>query len=657
MNASDKSQQSWTKILEDMELTEKEQILQRKLMRSVKDKARFRDEWNMNEVSLYDVGSQEGALKAGSAAPETGEGEGPDNFDNFMGINIQYRNRSFVHSKMMSNIPVAMATPMDGEEASKRAARSAESVLEYSNYVYNIDEYISQMVGSALDYGTGFVKNIYSRNRGPFMQEEIDAKTGKITRIQRGDNVFSSPRVWDMFPDASANLFSECEHIQERVFVDIADAIEFFGEDQADLLRSVTLEDADAYSPLTSGDSYFFNVKSGVVEIFEYWEKGMPCNDFKGRLIYHLRNGKIIKEEENGSPCKFQDDPSDEYEVARLPYTQLIYHRVANTTWGRSPAAYCVRAQWVLNACDSVQLQTARAMGIPRLVWNKSAAGENAEDPVSDSAIDIITLAIDQESGASQPWVLQPANTSNDLKLLRQQASEYINDAWGINDSMLGKQQRETQGVTAQLSIQQGDALRADFFINYNKAVKDINALQVAYVIKYWKFKRFVNVGGQNSSKEIKALQGSDIAGGYTLRIDRGAQLPLDPFTRQEQILQRFPVYQQAGIDARTVLKLLRESDHRGIYDQFDKADNRGFSIKEKIIKTRKQQKVRMKEDHLGIAIYLRNFVMDEEYDSLDDEIKDLIDQHIEQREQAAAKEATGGQQAPQGGMPPMPQG
>lgn len=637
----------FSEVLESMDLSEREMVMGEQLINSINDKRRWQEEWRNNELSINDIGIEGGVIQyAGAAIGET-DGEGRnDAEENFLGININARNFEISKSMLISTPPVAIATPVDDDPANKLAALACEALVGHVRKEYVLDDHISNWIHNVYQYGVGWLKQVYSANRGFFIS--FDVETGESK--QEGDLVYSTPRPWDIFFDPTADHHTKHRWLKERMFVPVSDAVNFFDDFDPEFIKSLELAETDIVGAM-GNESYFFNFKRGMVEVFEHWEPGLPENGFLGRLVYHIRNGKILKEykNENGvlaSPCSFDVKGYPGIQKARLPYTFLGHTSVSGSVWCRTPTAIAARKQWVLNACYGNLLKTAEAMGIPRLVCDKASLGEDNENPVSDDILDVVGLNLDESGGQGAPWILQAAQASGDIRYMIQDLAEQIDDDWGINQAMRGKQDRETSGYLNQLSIQQGSQIKGDFFRKYVGGVTDVHKLSQSYIKKHWTVKRKVEVVGENGKVFVNRLQGADIASGFDLTFELGTGFALDPITRQEQIKKNFELYTLAGVDPRKILRMLRNSDHRGLYETFDLASQRAEKILDKL-KRGENVPVRGPEDHIGIALYMREYVMGSEYFDLSPDIQSLIDRHVAEREQQIAKAAAARQPMP----------
>ena len=639
-------------------LSEMEKEIQYQMGASAFDRARFVSEWQMTEASLYDIGSEGSTLRVQSRIrsqdPEGDIESNQEALDNFMGINYSARNKQLIYSQVVSNAPVAMGVPTSNEEADKDAAEVAESVISYTRRQYHIDAYSAMAVHECFDYGTGFLKQVFNKKSGVYIRED---------GAQLGEHQFTSATVWDMFMDANAKSIYELKWAAQRIYMTTEEASRLLGDDASRILMMYKTGTIDAGGAGAAsgyigvdGRSLLYNIHSDQFEVFERWEIGMESNDFKGRLVYHLRDGRILKDC-GASPCRHSmfKGKSGKTKIARLPFSVLTYENVPNTCWGRTPAAKCTRAQQILNGCMMIMVQVARNAGIPRLIINKASLGTETDSPVTDDSIDIIELDLAGVAGGQPAYHLQPANTSNDMKDLIQKQEQYINDAWGVNDAMLGKQQRETQGITMQISVMQGNMIREAFYNKYVAWIEDIYKLLLCDVRENWSDIRLVMVLGENSQKKAASFMESSIAGGFTLHVEKNMSMALDPITRQEQIMNLQPLFEKAQLDPRYLLKQLRLSDLRSIYDKFELADNRAKRQIDTIKDKGTIPKFSKYEDHIGIMAYLNDYVMTEEFYNMDEEEQKLIEQLIDAHSKATAQNIAGGQAGgPQQG-PGMP--
>jgi hypothetical protein len=618
---------------------------------------RWEEEWGKNEMSLYDNGDSTATIQStgsqsGStdAAPEARN----DAALNFMALNLNARNAGLIQSQLISNVPAMMAIPAnDKDRTDREAAQAHERALMFLKEEKNWGGWIGLSLMTLVTYGTCTIKQIMKDSAGGY---DYDSE-GKITPI--GDITYSVPSVWDIWFDPNATSALTVNKVWERLHFDYESAKSYFGEEASRMLCNYAPGEQRILLEGSQLPVYF----TGTVEVYECWITGCAADNFKGKLIYHTSDGRILKIQDN--PCKFNMFPkaksTKKIRAARLPYNILTYEDIPGSSYGRSPAAKCYRAQAVLNQCAAVVLQTAKNMGTPKVMTTTAVVNRGTLTDDNVQVIEIDPSGGDMGGGGSFPAVFQAANTSNDIKVIIEEMKTHINDQWGINDALLGKQGRETQGVTMQVSIQQGNLVREWLFDKYVKYLKDIAALSLAYAVDYWTEDKWKLVlGKEDSASLLKSAMQADVESGYTIHLERNMLIALDPISRQEQLLRLKDVFSEAGLDKRYYVRLFRLADFRGIYSQFDYADNRGKRQIDYVIKEKKLPTIYKHEDHIGIAAYVTKFINSFEFEELKDEEKILLDQlvdkHLEIESQKMAGNAQSGlpSAAGQTAVPPM---
>jgi hypothetical protein len=614
---------------------------------------RWEEEWRRNEVSLLDTGLEDGALRyspSSLAGVQSGIPESQnDASDNFMGLNLSARNAQLLHSQLTSNAPIMATIPQSKDREDREAATGHEKALQHIREVHNTQNWISLGTLQMFYYGTGCVKQIFDSSLGAY---DVSAE-GTIKPI--GDIKLSVPSMWDIWFDANARTSSEVKIVWERLHFDYDTAKAFFGEEACGILattKDVVVEDPN--------NGLLLNYFHGTVEVYERWEIGTPGNKYRGSLIYHTKDGRILKEMAN--PCKFRMFPksasSSKVRVARLPYTIFTYEDIPGSAYGRSPAAKCNRAQRILNACVNNMIATARNMGTPRLMVARDSVAGGAS--LTDDSIQVIDLQLSAgatATGSQFPAVLQGANTSQDMKIIVEKCEMHINEQWGINDALLGKQGRETQGITLQLSLQQGNLIRERMFDKYVAALKDFAQLSLSYAVDSWTENKWKLILGREDEGLLASCLEADVEGGYSIFIERNMLIALDPISRQEQLLRLFPILVDAGMDKTYLIRLFKIADHKGIYDVLEQADTRAkHNIQYIRDNNGELPKIYKYEKHINICAYLQEFINTVEFEGLPENIKDAINQLIDMRMQLEAQKMTQGSEAPQAVEPQQPQ-
>jgi hypothetical protein len=213
----------------------------------------------------------------------------------------------------------------------------------------------------------------------------------------------------------------------------------------------------------------------------------------------------------------------------------------------------------------------------------------------------------------------------------------------GVNENMFGQQSREQSGASMQYATNQGNMVRRRLFNKYVLAVESMYKGILNLCRKHWTVARVIHVIGKEKALEAIDVKGSDIDGGYDVVGEYGVTLSLDPITRREEILTLQPLFEKAGVQARTALRMLKLNELEGMYDKLDMAANRQKAIFDEMIATGRYIPPKRFRDHENMIAWALDYFMSQEFESLPEDIQALCERHIEERTKVAATETSGG--------------
>jgi hypothetical protein len=149
---------------------------------------------------------------------------------------------------------------------------------------------------------------------------------------------------------------------------------------------------------------------------------------------------------------------------------------------------------------------------------------------------------------------------------------------------------------------------------------------------------------GKEKAFESIDIQGADIDGGFDLVVEYGASLSLDPTSRRQELLQLFPIFQQAETDpaAKKLLSMLRLNELEGMYDRIQLAADRQREIFEEMIATDIYVAPAEAEDDVNMLAWASDYRMSAEFKYLRPEHQVLILRHIKERAMKVAQTAGG---------------
>jgi hypothetical protein len=323
--------------------------------------------------------------------------------------------------------------------------------------------------------------------------------------------------------------------------------------------------------------------------------------------------------------------------TAYLPYHILTDIDVGGSVWGRSFIAYEAPLQSTYNRVLSSLLDCVQAHGVTRVLLPEGA--EIADKSITNSPWDIVRYTGNQQPSFMEPMPFPPA--AADLLQLVKQGGD---DMAAVNESMFGQQSREQSGFSMQYATNQGNMIRRRLFDKYVTLVENVYKAYLNLVRKHWSEPRTILVLGKEKAFESIDIQGADIDGGFDLVVEYGASLSLDPTSRRQELLQLFPIFQQAETDpaAKKLLSMLRLNELEGMYDRIQLAADRQREIFEEMIATDMYIAPAEAEDDVNMLAWASDYRMSAEFKYLKPEHQLLILRHIKERAMKVAQTAGG---------------
>lgn len=631
-----------------------------KRLNAAKDSIRqMQRQWTENERTLFNtrggvtVNGNDVSLSFSSMADLDSSDVNQSNTD--VGANFVYKNFKFLHSQMSANPPSAVPRPTSNDPGDRRKADAADRLIRHALRKYSLQEEQDRTTFNTLSYGTGFLKTHFDPDKGEPI--EFDDATQEV--LLEGDISFQVPSTKDIFPDPDAKKWEDVRYVHERFYMMWEEAMFRFGPEMQNILEKYRITDARASSTNESQSKMMHD----VVEVYQYWEKGLPHNGFQGRFCWHLADGTVLGEI-GPNPHRFappaKPDPMDISAPprilppkARLPYHILTDGDMADTYWGIAGVSYQTALQDLYNRLMGITVDNLQAHGVARLIMPDTA--EISDDSITNSAWDIVKY-----TGNVPPSFMEPMPLPAAIGQLQQMVRQNIDEQAGVNESMFGQQSREQSGFSMQYATNQGNMIRRRLFNKYVGFVEAVYSDYLDLVRKHWDEPKLISLLGKEKALESSYIKGADIEGGFDLVVEYGTSLSLDPTMRRQELMQMYPFFKEAGIAPRRILQLARLNELDNAYDLPGMAADRQREIFEEIITTGVYSAPRKLQDHVNMLAYCEEYVMTAEFKYLAPEIQYLIEQHIEERQAlmgaiSAGAGPAGGPAAPGAPTPPMP--
>jgi hypothetical protein len=554
------------------------------------------------------VGSGGQYLQSALYAQDEGGSADSDIYANYIQKNVRY-----TCSQLSANPPSVVPEPTSPDPKDRRAAQAANNVIKYAMRQYRLQESKDMAVLWMAVCGTGWLKVCHNPQLGDPLA--FDPGTGVVTTT--GDLDVYAPRLHDIFPDPTAKSMRDVRYIFERFELSCEWAQYYFGDAIKDRIDK--------------------NPAKDTVEVFQYWEKGLPTNGFLGRFCWCLDDGTVLADRIAPSPHGPLKKLSNgqEFRMATLPYHIITEIDIPGTFWGVSAVNFTVTTQQEVNTLDRVTMSNIRANGSSQLVCSEDC--EIAEDSITNNPMDIIKY-----SGGVPPTLHAPNPVSAIIPQLREMYAGQISEIHGLNESQFGKQSRETSATAMQYSSQQGAALAGRTHTKYVQFIEDIYKDILIIVQEKWTLPRLISVEGKEKAFHTIQFQASDIAGGYEFKSKYGTDFSLDPIQRRQEILQLWPIFKEGGLDPRTLLSKLQLNDLESIFSEPELANDRQQDYIDRMLTSPTAEYIPPQdlEDHVNMVKFAKGYLMSAEFFHIDNEVvKANIKRHVKERIELAAKE------------------
>ena len=653
----------------DEEKTGKEVL--RRFQHASGARKKLEDQWTDNERSVYGVNGLAGfSVSVDSIlSGEMSDVDAPSDSER-LNVSYTFKNLRFIHSQLSANPPSVAMKPTSSDQEDTKKADAADRVCRYALRKYALQERVDSLTLGALVYGTAALKTVWDSTRGDILG--FDPATGDIQL--EGDIAISTPHTWNLFLDPDARAVDQIKWVIERIYMDFDEAVARWPEKKEMLEQAKLTEGERTESNRGNGRSPTREEHYNAVELYEYWETGLPANGYLGRYCIVTSAGKAVVPC-GPSPFRFPKAGSMEAilkkgyseeetqarlqklpQMASLPYHILTDIDVVNSVWGKSAVEYASPLQDTLASLDTATLDNVKAHGAARMIVPK---GAEVNTDMSNSPWDVVEVEANQP-----PFFMEVPQLMPEMVSLRLNMKGGIDDVMGVNESMFGQQSREQSSASMQYATNQGNMIRRRLFNKYVLTVESIYKAILNLVRKHWTVERNIRVLGKEKALEALALKGADIDGGYDVVGEYGVTLSLDPITRREEIMALQPMFEKAGVPTRMSLKLMKLNELEGMYDKLQMAEDRQREYFDTIIATHRLIEPEEMQDHENMIAWALDWFMTAEFKYLDEVSKALCREHVKLRLQMAAQEKSGGLSAqPQapgpagapGELPPQP--
>jgi hypothetical protein len=604
---------------------------------------RFEPQWGENDQTINNaMGHHLGQFNLtfdNLVELESGE---VDSGDSDIGMNYAFKYLRFFHSQLSANPPSVIVRPSSTDPVDRRKADAADRIVRHAMLDKDMQEVVDQLSLNTLLFGTGFLKQVWDKDKGDV--HDFDEASMELT--MKGDICPTVPRMDCIWIDPDATRWSDVRWVIEKHILPYEEAV-FRWPDYEDTFKSAVEAKHGKMGMAvfdTSGVASRTPIEQMQVEIFEMYEKGMPINGMAGRHCFFVeKDGEVL-----GEPT------ANPHYQKKLPYHCFTYIDVPNTVFGKSTVEYVSRLQDMLNRLDSSLLDNIQAHNVARLLVHE-------ETQMEDQALSNSGWDWTRWSGNKPPQYINPPTLMADAWRFRDQLVTAIQELYGINDSMMGIQRREQSALSQQTAIEAGTMIHRRLFKKYAMVVQSIYKDYLGLVKEKWSEPRTILVLGKEKAFEAADIKGADISGGFDLHVEYGASLPIDPNLRREAIMLMKDFLIEAGMTPKQIMHHMKLNDLEGIHDRLEMSRDRQREIFEEMLARHAERhpdpyiSPREMENHSARLEYAYDYLETSEFKYLTEDEKDLIERHVKEREDMAAKEGAPGGGAARAEVPGMP--
>jgi len=563
-----------------------------------------------------------------------------------------------LHSKLCISDPAVTTKPHNRDYDNIKASEMAQLVVEHIRQNTNLKMVLEK--GTYLNtahLGTGVVYAGWNKEGGKVSADNDPQKIAQMGKdvngkevLMEGDYEFRAVAPDDFIMDDNATDFSvDADWCMERRRVPIERAIwampehaEFL-QDFAEQMKRDKTEGQDVKEPFHKKE------RVGAITLWEYWERAQPWNGMNGSYALFADTGdanvKLLRRSENP------------YEHKELPYCVLTDLDIEGDTYGLSRAVVCLPVQEAINQLFMQVMSNIELHGSIRILCPEGSTPDDIDD--NHPATRIMYNAGIGEA----PKFLQPVAVTTDIWRLHTLLTAEIDQVYASSEFDRGEVNRELSSYTVQTAIERSEAKNIRLFNKKKEFLKRLYKQSLANTIQYATESRMLMISGKEESHNKEFFVGSDLKGDYGLYVDFGMFLPVDPHARKQQILElvKSGIFEKAGGNMQKLISVLVDGDMLDIKDIFEQAKRVQEEEFMRLIEG-EAAPVQPWHEHLSHYSCCAEFMQKKYFESLPDDAKARIFEHIKEHETALAKlmasaQAMGAPQMPQqGGTPQMPQ-
>lgn len=505
-------------------------------------------------------------------------------------------------AKVTKSKPVIEVVPATNEEEDIQTAKAATKLIDYLWRKINMRDKVFKLSMWFLTCGTGYLKTYWNPDIGDVIDEE-GTKLGDVAIdvVSPFDMVFDkTAQEWSQVRWCIETKLRNTSYVKERYGVDV--------EPEDNLVSTNVFEGMLANLNGFQNDSPMTKVKDGV-RVKEYWE--IPSSDYpKGRHIT-TAGGKLLQ---------YEDNP-----YGRLPYFCFTHISVPGKVHGRSVIEDMIPLNREYNKTRSQRIENKDKTINPRILVPSNCLLSEPTDAPGE--------LLEYQSSVGKPeWIYPPSEPSYmqaELEMLIQD----MNDVSGIHEVSQGQNPPGVKSGVAIAYLQEQDDTKLGPTIHtIENNLEKWATFVLELVEQYYDEPRLIKVVGKNNQIEVIEFKGADIKGNRDVIVVAGSALPQSKAARQEFILNL--VDRKILTDPQVILKLLEFGSIEEVYEEVSIDINQAKSENKRFLAGDFSPQVRDFYNHQIHIAEHNKFRKTDDYEQMDPQSQQIIDQHVMMHEQ-----------------------
>ncbi len=415
--------------------------------------------------------------------------------------------------------------PNSSETGDVESSKIATKLLDYNDYVNNVEELYADIKDDLINTGNAVEKNYWNRAwNGKIVKESKDEKgaVSKEAIEDEGEVARKHVSIFNVRPDPTAKSHRDMRWLVELEEVTYEALREGFGFTDEEIDAMVSGSDGKAEAekyrgmnePLKEKDK---EEKTAIIK--SYWEKATK-KYAKGRLIIQLGTDPIFAGKNPG--------------LGEIPFFFYKYIKCGNSFWGKGPLHFVQDLQRHLNRTISIESEHIDS-------WKaKVIAPDGSITKVGAFTTDVAEIVeYDETRGEPHPMQMPGLNPEipGFIQLLMS-SIDIVSNVHEVSYSQLPQYAQRAPASLYSMMLEQENLKLDPFLLRTNALLRQSASYRLRLMGEYYKNKRLTKILGKGQETSIEYWGGADLRGNYDVRLEYGISLNQSKPIQQRLLLE-----------------------------------------------------------------------------------------------------------------------